>query len=54
VFLSSSGPTDSCIVLQRFSGPLYTFVALDANQDIYPHARADLDNLLESLVIDSK
>jgi hypothetical protein len=26
--------------LQRFSGTLYTFVALDANQDIYPQARA--------------
>jgi len=40
--------------LQRFDGPLYTFVALDANQDIYPHARAEFDSLLESLVIDSK
>jgi hypothetical protein len=27
--------------LQRFNGPLYTFVALDANQDIYSHSRAD-------------
>jgi hypothetical protein len=40
--------------LQRFNGPLYTFVALDANQDIYSHARAEFDDLLKSLVIDSK
>jgi hypothetical protein len=41
-------------VLQRFNGTLYSFVTLDANQDIYPRARADFDELLKSLVIDSK
>jgi hypothetical protein len=40
--------------LQRFHGTLFTFIALDANQDIYPHARVDFDNLLKSLVVDSK
>jgi hypothetical protein len=40
--------------LQRFNGPLYTFVALDANQDIYPRSRTEFDDLLKSLVIDSK
>jgi len=40
--------------LQRFSGPLYTFIALDANQDIYPKSRVEFDDLLKSLVIDSK
>jgi len=39
---------------QRFSGTLYTFVTLDANQDIYPRARADFDDLLKSIVVDSK
>jgi hypothetical protein len=39
---------------QRFSGPLYTFVSLDANHDIYPRSRADFDDLLKSLVIDSR
>ncbi len=39
--------------LQRFNGPLYTFVALDANQDIYARSRAEFDDLLKSLVIDS-
>jgi hypothetical protein len=40
--------------LQRFNGHLYTFVALDANQDIYPRSRTEFDDLLKSLVIDSK
>ncbi len=40
--------------LQRFNGPLYTFVALDANKDIYPQARIEFDDLLKSLVVDSK
>jgi hypothetical protein len=39
---------------QRFSGTLYTFVSLDANKDIYPRSRTDFDDLLKSLVIDSK
>jgi hypothetical protein len=39
---------------QRFEGPLYTFVTLDANQDIYPRARIDFDDLLKSLIVDSK
>jgi hypothetical protein len=40
--------------LQRFNGILYTFVTLDANLDIYPRCRADFDDLLKSMVIDSK
>jgi hypothetical protein len=40
--------------LQRFNGTLYTFIALDANQDIYARSRADFDELLKSLVVDSK
>jgi hypothetical protein len=40
--------------LQRFNGTLYTLVTLDANHDIYPRARADFDDLLKSLLIDSK
>jgi hypothetical protein len=40
--------------LQRFNGPLYTFVALDANQDIYPRSRPEFDDLIRSLVVDSK
>ncbi len=40
--------------LERFNGPLYTFVALDANQDIYSHSRVEFDDLLKSMVIDSK
>jgi tetratricopeptide (TPR) repeat protein len=40
--------------IQRFSGTLYTFMALDANQDIYARARADFDDLISSLVVDSK
>lgn len=41
-------------VFQRFNGPLYTFIALDANQEIYPRARIDFDNLIKSLVVDKK
>lgn len=41
-------------VLQRFQGQVYTFLALDANQDIYAPSRADFDALLHSMVIDSK
>ena len=40
--------------LQRFNGTLYTFVTLDANLDIYTRSRADFDDLLKSLVIDTK
>jgi hypothetical protein len=40
--------------LQRFNGTLYTFVTLDANLDIYARSRADFDDLLKSMVIDSK
>lgn len=40
--------------LQRFNGPLYTFIALDANQDIYPRSRTDFDDLLKTLIIDTK
>ena len=40
--------------LQRFNGTLYTFVTIDANQDIYPRARADFDDLLKSFVVDTK
>jgi hypothetical protein len=40
--------------LQRFNGTLYSFVTLDANLDIYPRSRADFDDLLKSLVVDSK
>jgi hypothetical protein len=40
--------------LQRFNGTLYTFVALDANQDIYARSRAEFDDLLKSLLVDSK
>jgi hypothetical protein len=39
---------------QRFEGPLYTFVTLDANQDIYARARVDFDDLLKSLIVDAK
>lgn len=41
-------------VPQRFKGSLYTFIALDANQEIYPRARIDFDNLIKSLVVDTK
>jgi hypothetical protein len=53
---SSSEPTfyRASDTLQRFKGPLYTFVALDANKDIYPQARIEFDDLLKSMVIDSK
>ena len=40
--------------LQRFNGTLFTFIALDANQDIYPRAKAEFDNFVESLAIDTK
>lgn len=39
---------------QRFSGNRYIFVALDSNQEIYSRARAEFDNFLKLLVIDSK
>lgn len=41
-------------VLQRFDGTMYTFIALDANQDIYTNARKDFDALMNSIVIDTK
>ena len=40
--------------LQRFNGTLYTLVTLDANHDIYTRSRTDFDDLLKSLVVDSK
>jgi hypothetical protein len=40
--------------LQRFNGTLYTLVTLDANHDIYTRSRVDFDDLLKSLVVDSK
>lgn len=40
--------------VSRFSGTLYTFVALDANADIYAPSRALFDGLLKSLVVDAK
>lgn len=52
---STSGqPVTPEPTLQRFNGTLYTFVSLDANHDIYPRSRADLDDLLKSLIVDSK
>jgi hypothetical protein len=39
---------------QRFPGTLYTFVALDSNQDIYSHSRVDFDKLMNSFMVDSK
>lgn len=39
---------------QRFDGTIYTFLALDANEDIYIPSRADFDALVQSMVIDSK
>jgi len=39
---------------QRFDGTIYTFLALDANEDIYVPSRADFDALVQSMVIDSK
>ena len=39
---------------QRFEGTIYTFLALDANEDIYVSSRADFDALVHSMVIDSK
>jgi hypothetical protein len=41
-------------VPQRFPGTLYHFIALDANQDIYPRSRADFDALMKTLAVDSK
>jgi hypothetical protein len=39
---------------QRFNGTLYTFISLDANRDIFPRSRADLDQILKSFVVDTK
>ncbi len=54
----AANPSDQPVTpeptLQRFNGTLYTFVSLDANHDIYPRARPGLDELLKSMVIDSK
>jgi hypothetical protein len=41
-------------VLRRFDGTLYTFAALDANADIYARSRNDFEDLLKSIVVDSK
>lgn len=41
-------------VIQRFDGTLYTFVTLDANQDIYTRSRTDFADLLKSFVVDTK
>jgi hypothetical protein len=41
-------------VLRRFDGTLYIFAALDANADIYSRARVDFEDLLKSMVVDSK
>jgi hypothetical protein len=41
-------------MLQRFDGTLYTCITLDANQDIYPRARVDFEDLIKSLAVDSK
>jgi hypothetical protein len=41
-------------VPRRFPGTLFHFVALDANQDIYPRSRTDFDLLMKSLIVDSK
>ena len=40
--------------LQRLPGTRYFVIILDANQDIYKPSRADFDDLLKSLVVDSK
>ena len=40
--------------LQRFRGTLFTFIALDANRDIFPRAHVDFESLVSSLVVDSK
>ena len=40
--------------LQRFPGNRYFFIALDSNQEIYSRARAEFDDFLKSLVIDSR
>jgi hypothetical protein len=39
---------------QRFPGTRYFVIILDANEDIYKSSRADFDDLLKSLVVDSK
>jgi len=49
--IDSAQPDES---LQRFNGTLYTFLTLDANHDIYPRSRKDFDELLKSIVVDSK
>jgi hypothetical protein len=49
--LSSFAPDNT---QQRFEGTIYTFLALDANEDIYVPSRADFDALVQSMVIDSK
>ena len=51
---TSGQPVTPEPILQRFNGTLYTFVSLDANHDIYPRSRADLDDLLKTLIVDSK
>ena len=48
---ASSRPEE---ILQRFNGTLYTCITLDANQDIYPRARLDFEDLIKSLAVDSK
>jgi hypothetical protein len=48
---ASSRPEE---MLQRFNGTLYTCITLDANQDIYPRARRDFEDLIKSLAVDSK
>jgi hypothetical protein len=40
--------------LQRLPGTRYFVIILDANEDIYKSSRADFDDLLKSLVVDSK
>ncbi len=51
---TSGQPVTPEPILQRLNGTLYTFVSLDANHDIYPRSRTDFDDLLKSLVVDSK
>jgi hypothetical protein len=41
-------------IVQRLDGPLYFFISLDSNEDIFPRARLDFQDLLKSLVVDSK
>jgi hypothetical protein len=40
--------------LRRFDGTLFTVVLLDASEEIHRQARNDFENVLKSLVIDSK